>query len=212
MLRKWARQGKIPGAFQQTARGDWWLDLDYHNQVTEQLITRLTELSVPKSKGQHLYLNDILREWRVDVLGYKVDSNGRINLGKCLVLAQRGHRRGKPIAEPTRRDYGNDCLQLEAEEHTRFPLSAPDIIDRTREILSPWLDKPTHYNGLRNTLARVYAYAIQRGLLRKKGLTDEALAAGKATDKGLHNSEAMKNFYVVEPPPKRVVNTLSGIR
>jgi hypothetical protein len=38
VLRKWARQGKIPGAFQQTARGDWWVDLDYHNQVIQERI------------------------------------------------------------------------------------------------------------------------------------------------------------------------------
>lgn len=361
------------------------------DQVTEKLVSRLAGLSAPKSRGRNLFLKDLLREWREDVLGYKVDSNGKLVLGKCRVLAQRGHRRGKPIAAPTRRDYGNDCLQLEAEESTRFPLSAPDIIDRTRELLSPWLDRPTHYNGLRNTLARIYAYAIQRGLLgknpcrdidktieprrellipdeiyaaitnkllvhrlnkrdfngewrakicdliyaisqqpidvfgmqenqikryletidldgrqvkvlghisiarhktgvgghiymnhflrdlvdwfgefkrqqhtispsllvypnymdmrsrgkpvshrtmsnwwkeareiakkeidfkhnyqlrdlRKKGLTDEALAAGKATNKGLHDSETMKNFYVIERPPKRAINTLTGIR
>ena len=38
VLRKWASQGKIPGAFQQTARGDWWVDLDYHNVVIQERI------------------------------------------------------------------------------------------------------------------------------------------------------------------------------
>ena len=47
--------------------------------------------------------------------------------------------------------------------------------------------------------------------LRKRGLTDEALAAGKATDKGAHATEAMRNFYVLSKPPKRHGNTLKRI-
>jgi hypothetical protein len=36
-----------------------------------------------------------------------------------------------------------------------------------------------------------FEYNYQLRDLRKKGLTDEALATGKATDNGLHDSEAM---------------------
>ena len=47
--------------------------------------------------------------------------------------------------------------------------------------------------------------------LRKRGLTDEALQAGKATDKGAHATEAMRNYYVLSKPPKRHGNTLKRI-
>lgn len=47
--------------------------------------------------------------------------------------------------------------------------------------------------------------------LRKRGLTDEALTAGKATDKGAHATEAMRNYYVLTKPPKRHGNTLKRI-
>ena len=44
--------------------------------------------------------------------------------------------------------------------------------------------------------------------LRTKALTDEALVAGAPTDKGAHDSEAMKKYYVRLAPPKRARNTL----
>jgi hypothetical protein len=47
--------------------------------------------------------------------------------------------------------------------------------------------------------------------LRKRRLTDEALTAGKATDKGAHSTEAMRNYYVLNKPPMRHGNTLKRI-
>lgn len=48
--------------------------------------------------------------------------------------------------------------------------------------------------------------------LRKTGLTDEARIAGKATDKGGHKTEQMKQYYVVGGVPQRVRNNLVVVR
>jgi len=48
--------------------------------------------------------------------------------------------------------------------------------------------------------------------LRKTGLTDEARLAGKATDKGGHKTEQMKQYYVVGGVPSRVRNNLVVMR
>lgn len=48
--------------------------------------------------------------------------------------------------------------------------------------------------------------------LRKTALTDEARIAGKATDKGGHKTEQMKEYYVVEQLPQRSRNNLSVLR
>jgi len=48
--------------------------------------------------------------------------------------------------------------------------------------------------------------------LRKTGLTDEARIAGKATDKGGHKTEQMKQYYVVGGVPQRARNNLVVVR
>jgi hypothetical protein len=48
--------------------------------------------------------------------------------------------------------------------------------------------------------------------LRKKGLTDEARIAGKATNKGGHKTQAMREYYVVGGIPQRHRNNLRVIR
>ena len=48
--------------------------------------------------------------------------------------------------------------------------------------------------------------------LRKTGLTNEALLAGKATDKGGHKTEQMKQYYVVGGVPQRARNNLVVVR
>lgn len=47
--------------------------------------------------------------------------------------------------------------------------------------------------------------------LRKKGLTDEFVQQGE-NDKGLHETQAMKDHYRLIVPPKRSKNTLTSIR
>lgn len=48
--------------------------------------------------------------------------------------------------------------------------------------------------------------------LRKKGLTDEARIAGKATNKGAHKTQAMREYYVVGGLPQRARNNLTVMR
>lgn len=54
--------------------------------------------------------------------------------------------------------------------------------------------------------------AYQLRDVRKKGLNDEAILAGKPTEKGGHNTEQMKRHYVTSRLPKRVRNRLRGLR
>jgi len=56
----------------------------------------------------------------------------------------------------------------------------------------------------------VGAYTLRD--LRKTGLTNEALIAGKATDKGGHKTEQMKQYYVVGGVPQRARNNLKVVR
>lgn len=132
---------------------------------------RLNNLSVPKSQGDHIHLSDYLHQWRTQMLGHQV-VNGNVVWGECKVLAQRGKRRGHPVAKPTRTDYANDCRQLEQQEAARFPLSDPKIVTKLRKLLKPWLQKPVHYNGLRNTLSRVLAHAVDEGLIERNPILD----------------------------------------
>lgn len=48
--------------------------------------------------------------------------------------------------------------------------------------------------------------------LRKKGLTDEARIAGKATNKGGHKTQLMREYYVVGGLPQRHKNQLTVLR
>jgi hypothetical protein len=54
------------------------------------------------------------------------------------------------------------------------------------------------------------AYTVRD--LRKKGLTDEAHIAGKATNKGAHKTQAMREYYVVNGIPQRAQNNLTVLR
>jgi len=74
----------------------------------------------------------------------------------------------------------------------------------------------------RDYLSRRFAWAANRAGfaaggytlrdLRKTGLTNEALLAGKATDKGGHKTEQMKQYYVVGGVPQRARNNLVVVR
>lgn len=150
-------------------RSDW---------ATKALADRLVSLSTPKSEGDNIHLSDYLKRWRTQVLGHHV-VKGRVEWKECIVLAQRGKRIGQPIAMPTRIDYANDARQLEEQDAARFPMSAPDIVRRIRKLLAPWLDKPTHYNGLRNTLSRVMSYAVQQGIVDRNPVIDITKASAK---------------------------------
>lgn len=112
-----------------------------------------------------------MRKWRTEVLGHGYE-DGKIVWGECHVLSQRGRNRGKPIALASRRDYASDAQQLEASDDSDFLLSDPHILRRIRRLLSPWLTKPTHYNGLRNTLSRVLMHAVRDGVIDRNPIRD----------------------------------------
>jgi hypothetical protein len=72
----------------------------------------------------------------------------------------------------TRTDYANDLRQMEGLKDSRFPLSDAGLLKKTRKLLAPWLNKPTHYNGLRNSLSRVFAHAVQEGIIDRNPVID----------------------------------------
>lgn len=39
-------------------------------------------------------------------------------------------------------------------------------------MTATWLDKPVHYNGLRNTLSRALAYSIKEGHIERNPVND----------------------------------------
>jgi hypothetical protein len=138
---------------------------------SEDLANRLTALSTPHDPEGQVLLCDYMKTWRQDVLGHSI-VDGRIVWGDCKVLALRGPHEGEPIALPTRRDYASDCQQIEAAESARFPLSAPDAVQKIRKLLSAWLQTPTHYNGLRNSINRVYLHAVDEGIVQRNPIVD----------------------------------------
>lgn len=141
--------------------------------VAEKVAQKLAGLDTPKSRGADIHLSDYLRQWREEVLGYIKNPDGSVKLVQCHLTAKRGKARGvSAIAEPTRRDYGTDCLQLEASPAARFPMAAKNAPERIRQLLAPWITRPTHYNGLRNTLNRVFSHAIQTGVISRNPMRD----------------------------------------
>lgn len=125
----------------------------------------------PADPATRKTLKAYLREWRTTVLGHSV-VDGRVRWGDCHILSQRGRNRGRPIAMTTRTDYANDAQQLEASDDADFTLADPQVLRKIRRLLSPWLTKPTHYNGLRNTLSRVFSHAVQDGLIDRNPMVD----------------------------------------
>lgn len=121
--------------------------------------------------GSEVSLANYMRKWRTEVLGHGY-KDGKIVWGECYVLSQRGRNRGKPIALASRRDYASDAQQLEASDDSDFLLSDPNILRRIRRLLAPWLTKPTHYNGLRNTLSRILMHAVQDGVIDRNPIRD----------------------------------------
>ncbi|WP_228285835.1 MULTISPECIES: hypothetical protein [unclassified Marinobacter] len=139
---------------------------------TDSLAKKLSDLATPRhNDGEAITLSHYLKKWRVDVLGHCVVGT-KVKWSTCQVLSLRGPNKGRPIALPTRIDYANDAKQLEEQESADFLLTDPDILRRIRQLLSPWMQKPTHYNGLRNTLNRVFLHAVQEGLIDRNPMVD----------------------------------------
>lgn len=144
------------------------LNQQWTEQIFDQrasiLAEKLSNLATPKSEGDNIFLSDYLYKWRTEILGHK-KINGRIEWGECKVRAKHGPNKGFVISENTRLDYARDCQQLESRDESKFALSDPFIRKKIRKLLSFWSEKPTHYNGLRNTLSRVIDHAIEADVI-----------------------------------------------
>ena len=125
----------------------------------------------PVDQATQITLKEYLHYWRTKLIGHEV-VKGKIRWGECKVFSQRGRNRGRPIAMGTRADYAADAQQMESNENSNFLLSDPQLLRRIRRLLSPWQTKPTHYNGLRNTLSRVFTQAVQDGLIDRNPMRD----------------------------------------
>jgi len=162
------KQGSLQTRDRQTAIRRWAILQQMWEQQTPhfdaQLMAGNMAAARPPGAGSRTTLRDYLKHWRTKVLGHRPTKNG-VAWGECHVLSERGRNRGKPIAIPTRRDYANDARQLEESKDSAFTLTDPRILRKVRRLLSPWITKPVHYNGLRNTLSRVFAHAVQDGLI-----------------------------------------------
>lgn len=169
------KQGSLQTKDRQTAIRRWAiLQQMWEQQRTDfdaELMAGNMTVARPIDEASRITLRQYLRRWRTEVLGHQV-VDGRVTWGPCHVLSQRGRNRGRPIAMATRVDYANDAQQLEASEDSVFVLSDTNVVRKIRRLLSPWLTKPTHYNGLRNTLSRVFDHAIQDGLIDRNPVAD----------------------------------------
>jgi hypothetical protein len=132
------------------------------------LVAKLSALSIPHNFEGQVFLCDYMSNWRKKELGHEL-LDGKNVWSECKLTSLRG---GKPIAYSTKRDYASDCQQLEALADARFSLSDPDSLRKIRKLLSPWLDKPTHYNGLKNTINRVYIHAVEDGTVQRNPMID----------------------------------------
>ncbi len=169
------KQGSLQTTDKQTAIRRWSiLQQMWENERTDfdaQLMAGNMSAARPADAGSRTTLKKYLRKWRTDLLGHSV-IDGEVRWGECHVLSQRGRNRGRPIAMATRIDYANDAQQLEASDESSFTMADPHILRKIRRLLSPWLTKPTHYNGLRNTLSRVFSHAVEDGLIDRNPMVD----------------------------------------
>ncbi|OEY68081.1 hypothetical protein BG841_13990 [Marinobacter sp. X15-166B] len=136
-----------------------------------ELLSGNISVAKPADPASRTTLKSYLQKWRTQTLGHSV-IDGQVIWGECHILSQRGRNSGRPIALATRIDYANDAQQLEASDDSSFTLSDPHLLRKVRTLLSPWITKPTHYNGLRNTLSRVFSHAVDSGLIDRNPMAD----------------------------------------
>jgi hypothetical protein len=141
------------------------------NDFEADLLAGSLAITRPAEAAKRITLKSYLDKWRTTVLGHQL-SEGSVIWGDCHVLSQRGRNRGRPVAMATRTDYAADAQQLVASDDCQFFLCDPHVLRKVRKLLSPWLTKPTHYNGLRNTLSRVFGHAIQDGVIDRNPIPD----------------------------------------
>lgn len=82
-------------------------------------------------------------------------------------------RNGKPISEKTRADYSR-MIEYQVEANDRFQALAIGNA-RTRDLrvfLSQWIASPAYYNYLKAVLSRMFAQAVDEGLLDANPIAD----------------------------------------
>lgn len=75
-------------------------------------------------------------------------------------------RNGKPISEKTRGDYAR-MIENEVEKDERFQSLAVGMVRTrdTRQFLARWIASPAYYNYIKAVLSRLFAQAVDEGLL-----------------------------------------------
>lgn len=136
------------------------VDKAYGDDTSSRLASSLVQSNTPTSRGAHAHLADFIRQWRTEVL----------EQDKVKVKIKRNQ--GKPLSGRTKDDYIKLAKQLETSPESRFPLSHPQQLSRLRQLLSPWITKPTHYNHLKAVLGRVYDHAVYMGLVERNPMRD----------------------------------------
>jgi len=125
------------------------------------LLKKLMGLGASTPVSSRVPFKEFAKEWRELHLGFLVDADGAITRAPCKVMK----RDGKPVEPRTRDGYGRHSLQLENAEGADFLLSDGDLVRRTRQLLAPWADKPSHYNHLLAVASHIYRLAIIKGMI-----------------------------------------------
>jgi hypothetical protein len=128
--------------------------------VASALLEKLDGLDKPRSPDDDITFAEYAKRWREGLLGVKFAADGRVKLSPTKIVK----KGGKPISEQTQRDYGKQCRQLEESEAAGFKLSDDNLLNKTRRLLAPWAEQPTHYNHLIAVVSHVYRAAIREGI------------------------------------------------
>jgi len=102
-------------------------------------------------------------------------------------------RNGKPISEKTRGDYGR-MLAHHVEAHEAFT-SLPVAGTRTKDVrqfLSRWVGSPAYYNYIKAVLSRMFAQAVDEGLLDANPCTDVVRRATARREVALPMTDYLK--------------------
>ncbi len=170
------RQGSLETKNRTIAIRRWALlnkkwEEDRADFLTDRLANRLEGLQNPKATHNFKYLCDYITHWRENVLGHRIVNN-KTTWTKCLIVSKRGKNRGGELAHQTKVDYAHDCKQLEESPNAKIELTDRYLVRKVRILLRPWVNKPTHHNGLRNTLSRICEHAINEGVIDTNPMRD----------------------------------------
>lgn len=157
------RQASLKTRDKQTAIKRWaaiykaWT-IESGDIVAERIASKVSNLGNTDSPAT---LGALLAKWRIE----------QLDAGN--VIAKRGAHKGKPISGKTKADYRADCLQIEKQPLApKIKLNSPNLLSEIRKMMAPWVNQPTHYNGLRNSLSRVLSWAVATGEINRNPIAD----------------------------------------